>query len=179
MRKVVLNLAISLDGYICDNDGGFDWIGGHGDSNLDTIETDNFDTFLESVDTVVMGSIAYEDCVLTGLATFDDKQIIVATTRKLESRKNVRFINKDISSEILKLKNQEGKDLFIFGGAGLVENLMNADIIDKFIVGIIPTLLGKGRSLFKGTYNEIKLHLDRITVSDGITILTYSKRKQT
>ncbi len=54
---------------------------------------------------------------------------------------------------------------------------MNADIIDKYIIGIIPTLLGNGRSLFKGNYKEIKLHLDRVIVSDGITILTYSKRK--
>lgn len=177
MRKIVLCLAISLDGYICDGHGGFAWISGHEDYTLDTPETDRFDEFLETVDTVVMGSIAYEDCILTGLASFDDKQIIVATTRDLEGRNNVLFVKGDICNEILKLKKQDGKDIFLFGGAGLVDNFMQNDRIDQYIIGIIPTLLGNGRKLFKGSYNEIKLHLQRFTVQDGIAILTYNKRK--
>ena len=177
MRKIILNLAISLDGYICDNTGGFDWITGHGDHSLDTTESDNFDVFLESIDTVVMGSIAYEDCVLTDLATFDDQQIIVATSRNLESRDNVRFVENDICDEILALKNQEGKDIFIFGGAGLADPFIKKDMIDMYIIGIIPTILGSGRKLFKGEHNEIKLHLKRSTIQDGILILTYTRRK--
>ncbi len=177
MRKIVLSLAISLDGYICDDNGGFEWISGHGDSNLNTSETDSFDEFLDTIDTVVMGSIAYEDCILTSLASFDDKQIIVATTRNLEGRKNVRFVKNDICNEIIELKKQEGKDIFIFGGAGLVDNFMQNDMIDKYIIGIIPTILGNGRKLFRGAHNEIKLHLERFTVQDGIAMLTYIQRQ--
>ena len=54
-RDIILNLAISLDGFICDEDGGFDWIGGQGDSRADTAEQFDFDAFLASCDTLVMG----------------------------------------------------------------------------------------------------------------------------
>ena len=61
-RDIILNLAVSLDGYICDTDGGFAWIGGQGDPRADTAEQFDFDTFLASCDTVVLGRKAYEDC---------------------------------------------------------------------------------------------------------------------
>ena len=176
MRKIVLNLAVSLDGYICDERGGFDWIKGHEDPQLDTAEKDDFEAFLESIDTIVMGSIAYEDCVLSGLDTFDSKQILVPTSRQLERKENVRFVTGDICEEVLALKEQEGKDIFIFGGAKLADQFVKKDLIDTYVIGIIPTLLGKGRPLFKGRPDEIKLHLKKLTIQDGIVIMTYERR---
>lgn len=57
-RKIILNLAISLDGYIASEDGGYDWIVGHGDNTLNTENKFDFDKFLEGIDIVVMGKIA-------------------------------------------------------------------------------------------------------------------------
>ncbi|MEK6266457.1 MAG: dihydrofolate reductase family protein [Clostridium sp.] len=176
MRKIILNLAISLDGYISDNNGGFDWIVGHGDNNNDSKETFDFSEFMGSIDTVVMGSKAYEDCVLSGLETYADKKIIVATSRDLEGRKNVEFVNGDICGRILDLKKKHDGNIWLFGGAGLADAFIKADIVDEYIIGIIPTILGNGRLLFKGEYSKIDLHLDKVTVNDGITILIYSKR---
>ncbi len=62
MRKIVLNLAISLDGYIADKDGGFDWIKGNDDNRQNTENKFDFDEFLRLTEVVVMGSKAYEDC---------------------------------------------------------------------------------------------------------------------
>lgn len=177
MRKIILNLAVSLDGFICDENGGFDWIKGHDDTSLDTAEKDDFEKFLEDVDTIVMGSIAYEDCVLAGLEAFDTKEILVPTHRVLESRQNVKFVDGDICEEVLALKMQEGKDIFIFGGAKLADQFVKQDLIDSYIIGIIPTLLGSGRKLFLGHPYEIKLHLEKLTVQDGIVIMTYNKRR--
>lgn len=177
MSKIVLSLAMSLDGYISDVDGGFEWIVGHGGKQKDFGKEFDFDEFLDSVDTIVMGSKAYEDCVLTGMNDFLDKKILVATTRNLESRSNVEFISGNITEAILKIQNGEEKDIFIFGGAGVSAPFINENIIDKYIIGLIPCILGNGRPLFNQISPKIDLFLDDISVNNGVTMLTYSKKQ--
>jgi len=176
MRKLILNIAISLDGFISDDNGGFDWIVGHGDNSNDTTDVFDFQEFLQEIDTIVMGSIAYEDVVLANFDTYEDKKIIVATSRVLEKRKNVEFINGDICKIVKELKDKEGKNIWLYGGAVLADAFFKSDLIDKYIIGIIPTILGSGRSLFKGDYSKVDLHLDRATVIDGISMSIYSRR---
>lgn len=176
MRKIILSLAISLDGYICDEEGGFDWIVGHGKDSENPTEAYDFDKFLDGVDTLVMGSVSYEDVVLSGVSTFDDKEIIVASHKELVVKENVNFISGDICSRILELKEDEGKNIWLFGGAGLTDSFIRENIVDEYVIAIIPTILGRGRRLFKGDYPKIDLQLDEYSIHDGITALTYSKR---
>ena len=77
-RDIILNLAISLDGFICDEDGGFAWISGQGDVRADTADHFDFDGFLASCDTIVMGRKAYEDC-LSSLPEAAEKRFRVAS----------------------------------------------------------------------------------------------------
>ena len=79
VRDIILNLAVSLDGYICDTDGDFAWIGGQGDPRADTAEQFDFDAFLASCDTVVLGRKAYEDCGIDHISGAAGKQFLVAT----------------------------------------------------------------------------------------------------
>lgn len=176
MRKIILNLAISLDGYICDEEGGFDWIVGHGSEGESGVEAYDFDTFLSNVDTLVMGAEAYKDVVLSGLTTFDDKSILVATHQDLTMKANSKIISGDIGQQVQNLKKEEGKNIWLFGGAGSTDPFIRQDIVDEYVIAIIPTILGKGRRLFKGDYPNINLHLDEYVVKDGIAVLTYSKR---
>lgn len=176
MRKIILNLAMSLDGFISDKDGGFDWITGHKDSSNDTKDTFKYEDFIQEIDTVVMGSKAYEDVVLTDLDTHSGKEIIVATSRELEKRENVTFIKGDITEQILALKEKSGKNIWLFGGAILTDAFIKQNLVDEYVVGIIPTILGSGRRLFKGDNKKIDLHLDQATVSDGTVILIYRRR---
>lgn len=176
MRKIILNLAMSLDGYICDEKGGFDWIVGQGDDDGNGTEAYDFESFLERVDTLVMGSVSYADVVLSGLTTFEDKHILVATHKTLERKPNVQFISGDLCRAVLDLKKREGKNIWLFGGAELTDSFIRENIVDEYIVAIIPTILGNGRRLFKGDYPKINLHLDAYSVANGITVLTYSKR---
>ncbi|MFZ7121531.1 MAG: dihydrofolate reductase family protein [Eubacteriaceae bacterium] len=176
MRRIILNMAVSLDGYISDENGRFDWIVGQEDNSINTREVFNFENFLESIDTVVMGSKSYEDCILSDLQTFEDQQVIVATSRKLEQKNQAEFISGDICDEILKLKELDGKDIWLFGGAGLTDSFIKEDIVDEYIIAIIPTILGNGRRLFKGDYPKIDLHLNQVSVNDDITVMTYSKK---
>lgn len=175
MRKIILNLAMSLDGFICDLDGGFDWIVGHGENN--GIKEYDFDNFLDGVDTLIMGARSYEDVILSGLSTFSNKEIIVASHHEFDEEKNVTIISGNIVNQVCELKEKEGKNIWLFGGAGLVDSFIKEDVIDEYVIAIIPTILGSGRRLFSSKYNKIDLHLDSYTVYDGIAVFTYSRRE--
>ncbi len=176
MKKIIFNLAMSIDGYIADMDGGFEWIKGEGDSSLDTEPIFDFNKFLDSVDTIVMGSKAYLDCPKETLESFSDKKVIVATSRNLISSDDVEFYNGDIVQRILEEREKEGNDIWLFGGAGLVDQFIKKDVIDKYIIGIIPVILGEGRPLFLKDNPTIEMHLKEYGFADGITLLTYTKR---
>lgn len=173
MKKLILNIAISIDGYIASEEGTYDWIVGDGDASLNTGTPYDFNAFIESVDTVVMGRKAFDDCPME---MFKNHKIIVATTHEIEDYDNVTFVNGDIC-EILKEEQQlPGKDIYLFGGGVLLKPLIENNLIDEYILGIIPTILGKGRKLFVGHNEEIKLHLETYHLEDGTFILHYTKR---
>lgn len=172
-RKIILNLAMSLDGFIVDKYGGFDWIKGDNDKTLDTDQFFRFDDFLDSVDVVVMGRKSYEDI---GVGDYSLKRVIVATSKKMKNHDNVEFVDNEIVDYIKEIKKSDGKNIWLFGGSGLTDNFMKADAVDEFIIGIIPVLLGEGKPLFYGGSPTVKLHLDSLTVKEGIVILKYSRR---
>ena len=174
-RDIILNLAISLDGFICDEDGGFDWIGGQGDSRADTAEQFDFDAFLASCDTIVMGRKAYEDC-FSSLTDAADKQFLVVSRTPRRPEGSVVFLAGDVVAEVLARKDRPGKHIWLFGGGELASAFIRADAVDRYIVGILPVIRGRGRRLFQEGLPPAELHLDRCTVADGIPILEYSRR---
>lgn len=176
-RKIVLNLAISLDGYICDEHGGFDWITGQGDNTLDTINQIDFFEFVNTCDVVVMGANAYKDAPEKSLDIYNDKKIFVITENNEKPEAlNVEFIRGDVVDLILKERAKAGKNIFIYGGGFVVNQFTERDVIDEYIIGIIPVILGKGRKLFFENNPMIPLHLKTYSVNDGVVLLHYSKR---
>lgn len=176
-RKIILNLAMSIDGYICDEDGGFEWIVGEGDKSKDSEYQFDFSKFLDTCDTIVMGRSSYEDIPGEIFEEYSNKKIYVATNQDIKiNRKNVEIINGDIVEKILKLKEKEGKNIWIYGGAILADAFIKADVIDEYIFGFIPCILGRGRKLFLENNPTINLHLENYSFSDGIAIITYTKR---
>ncbi len=103
-RDIILNLAISLDGFICDEDGGFAWISGQGDVRADTADHFDFDGFLASCDTIVMGRKAYEDC-LSSLPEAAEKRFLVASRTPRAPEGRVVFLSADVVAEVLALKD--------------------------------------------------------------------------
>lgn len=172
-RKIILNLAVSIDGYIASDDGGFNWIVGDGDTKLDTKNKWDYEKFLEGIDIVVMGKKCYDQNFHND---FKDKKVYVATSKELQNHENIYFVNDDIVSVIEEERIKDGKDVFLFGGGSLVDNFLKADIIDEYIIGIIPTILGSGRPLFLGNTPKIDLHLDDYFMDGGVSILKYSRR---
>lgn len=173
-RKIILNLAMSLDGYIASEDGTYDWIVGDGDETLNTKNKYSFDKFLEDVDTVVMGKNCYNQNMHKD---YESKKVYIATSEKIQDHDNLYFIGGDICKVIQEEKAKEGKDIYLFGGGVVIDSFIKADIIDEYIIGIIPTILGKGRPLFLENNPTIKLHLDEYIMDNGIAILRYTKIK--
>lgn len=170
MHKVILNLAMSLDGYIADETGEYDWIVGNKNVSLDTPQIWDFEKFMQSIDVVVMGYHCYQQKMHK---QFPNKKVIVATTKNLVNEANVSF-SKDIVNDVKTMK-QNG-NVYLFGGGILVDAFLKAELIDEFIIGMIPVLLGKGRRLFIDHYPMSKLILKQYYVEDEITILHYEKK---
>ncbi|MCF7866208.1 dihydrofolate reductase family protein [Candidatus Woesearchaeota archaeon] len=176
VRKIILNVAMSLDGFIADERGGFDWIKGDGDKSNDTKNVFDFSKFLSSVDTIVMGKVAFLDCPKETLDSFKDHKIFVASNNKFETDySNVQFFSGDLVNKIVDLQKMEGKNIWLFGGANLVDQFIKANVIDEYVIGIVPIILGKGKSLFLENNFMINLHLKETIVQEGIVIINYSK----
>ena len=172
-RRIILNLAISLDGYIATETGGFEWIVGDGDHSCDIGSPFDYAEFLETIDLVVMGRKSYEDC---GIADFGNKTVYVATSRDIPVPDNVKLVNGDIVDVVLKERARDGGNIYLFGGGEVIDPFIKANVIDEYIVGVIPVILGTGRRLFLENNPSIPLHLDAVSSSEGVVILHYSKR---
>ena len=172
-RKIILNLAISLDGYIATEEGQYDWIVGDGSSDLNTEKELNFEDFLDTIDTMVMGRKSYDDC---SIEAFKDKVIFIASSKIQEDFDNVRFIKGDIVKLIQEEQKKDGKDIYLFGGGELIDQFIKEDIIDEYMIAIIPTILGKGRKLFLENNPQIALKLHSYNIGEGVVALHYTKR---
>lgn len=176
MRKVVLFIAMSLDGYIADENGKVDWLVGQ-EEGAET--EDSYGEFIKSVDTVVMGWNTYHQ-VATELSpqrwVYEHLQSYVITHRALPPAKGIAFVSADPCSLIERLKNKVGKDIWICGGADIVRQLTHNDLIDTYHISVIPTILGSGVRLFPDSSREIPLRLSAIRSSNGIAELVYEKR---
>lgn len=169
-RKLILNLAMSLDGFIADKDGGYGWIRSYGQKTLDAAGSWSHEEFLRNIDIVVMGWKCFEQQLHREL---DEKEIYVATSRKQENFGNIRFIDGDIVGAVLARKPESGRDIYLYGGGILAEPFLRGHLIDEYIIGLIPVILGGGIPLFVGEQPAAALELTRCYTDNGIVILRY------
>ncbi|MCC4422453.1 GNAT family N-acetyltransferase [Limosilactobacillus reuteri] len=179
MRKVILFIALSLDGYIADKNGGVDWIHGHSD---DSNNPDTYSEFIKDIDTVLMGWNTYHQ-VRTELSpnkwVYEDLQSYVFTHRQETSIDNIHFVAEQPVKVVKQLKQQPGKDIWICGGASLVQQLAQQNLIDEYYLTIVPTLLGQGIRLFNTLPNPINLQLIGTKSYNGFTELRYQQKAET
>ena len=180
MRKIVLYIAMSLDGYIADQHGNVDWLSGQETvPDADSGNVDSYSEFVRTVDTVVMGWNTYHQ-IVTELSpdtwVYRGLTSYVITHRKQSSTDDVRFTDRSPCELVRNLRQQEGADIWICGGAEIVRQLMQEDLIDRFHISVIPTILGDGIPLFGQSEQELQLRLIRTQSYNGITDLVYERR---
>ena len=176
MREVVLFIAMSLDGYIADSKGDVGWLVGQGDNSENP---DSYSEFVKDVDTIIMGWNTYHQ-VVTELSpdewVYDGFTTYVITHNEAYSKEQIVFTDENPVKLVDSLRERSGKNIWICGGANIVQQLMSADRIDRYHISIIPTLLGSGIRLFCGHLKEQKLTLISERNYDGIIELVYKKR---
>lgn len=176
MRKTVLFIAISLDGYIADRNGNVDWLVGQ-DDGAETV--DSYAEFEKTIDTVIMGWTTYHQ-VTTKLSpdhwVYENLHSYVITHRHCPSTDKITFVSTDPCALVSELKGGGGKDIWICGGADIAHQLMRHNLIDTYHISVIPTILGNGTRLFGILEQEIKLRLATVKSSNGITELIYHKK---
>ena len=170
-RKVILFIAVSLDGYIAKK--------GDDLSFLSIVEKEGEDygysSFIKNVDTVILGRRTY-DWICSKVPVFPhiDKETYVITKTARPAAGNIRFYSDNILTLVSQLRNQPGKNIFIDGGAAIVNLLLGNRLIDELYLNIIPVLLGDGIRLFKEGGPEQILQLVQVKNFDsGLVQLHY------
>lgn len=174
MRKVVLFIAMSLDGYIATKEDSLEWLfqtEGEGDNG--------YSEFYETVDTIILGRRTY-DWILDMEGDnfpYKGRQCFVFSGSRQGEDKNVRFFHGDITDFITKLKQEEGKDIWVVGGGELLQHFISNRLVDEWIITIAPTVLGDGIPLFKKNDFETRLRLKGVRRSNQFTELHYETVK--
>lgn len=174
MRKSVLFIAMSLDGYLARRDGGVDWLSGQDPADPGI---DFYSEFIRSADTVVMGWNTYRQIteeLSPGQWPYEALTCYVITHRQLPSSDAIQFVQQSPCDLVRRLKRQPGNSIWICGGANIIQPLIRENLIDEYDISIIPTLLGSGIRLFEESDRELRLRLLRERSSNGITELLYS-----
>jgi dihydrofolate reductase len=177
MRKISLFIATSLDGYIAKPNDDL--------SFLKLVEKEGEDygykEFTDSIDTLIIGRKTY-DYVLQeiGPSFYDNGQrdVYVITRTKRPNVGRTTFYTGKITDLAEQLKSKNGKNIYCDGGAEVINELLKNDLIDEFIISVVPVLLGNGTRLFKdGRPEQILEFVKAKTFETGLAQLHYKRKK--
>jgi dihydrofolate reductase len=165
-RKIILNLCTSLDSFIEGENGEIDW--------CFTDQDYSMTEFLDGIDTIFIGRKSYEQLIREMPNAFSDKNIIVFSRTLRESKGNSKIISRNIETEVNKIINESGKNIWLFGGANLTTTFINLNLVKELMISVHPLILGKGKPLFINIQNRVKLELiDTKAFSTGLVQLFY------
>jgi dihydrofolate reductase len=186
MRKIKLQMQISLDGYVAGPNGEMDWMVWDWDEVLKKYATE----LTNSADTFLLGRKTGEGMAVywpTVASNPESKEEDLWIADKLNTLPKVVFsktvsaihwtnvsIARDVEKEVARLKQQHGKDMILYGGAGIVSTFIQQNLIDEYHLFVNPVILGSGKTIFNDLQERLKLNLIQITPSStGIVVLLY------
>ena len=177
MRTVSLFIATSLDGYIAKPNDDL--------SFLKLVEKEGEDygyaEFTSTIDTIILGRKTF-DWVAREIGTshYDngERDVYVITRTERASVGKIKFYTGSLAELVRQLKSESGKNIYCDGGAEIINELLKNDLIDEFIISVIPVLVGNGTRLFKDGRPEQQLELLATKTFDtGLTQLHYKRKK--
>jgi dihydrofolate reductase len=186
MRKVILQIDLSIDGFIADANGEHKWVTGDAEMNRDASD------LLSTVDTILLGRVAYEDFIqfwptadvsgktiestIAAQVNQADKLIFSRTLDQVGwgTWNNARLVKDNIAEEITRMKAQPGKHLLLYAGGGIIETFFRLGLIDEYRLRVHPAVLGSGMPLFKGIKDQLDLKLLQAKpYNNGAVLLQY------
>lgn len=177
MRKLSLFIATSLDGYIAKPNDDL--------SFLRLVEKEGEDygyaKFTGTIDTLIIGRKTYDYVVKEiGSSHYDngERDVYVITRTERPSVGKVKFYTGNLSELVHHLKSKEGKNIYCDGGAEIINELLNHELIDEITISVIPILLGAGTRLFQDGRPEQLLELVKTETFDtGLVQLHYRRKR--
>lgn len=186
MRKIIVYIAISADGYIARADGSVDW--------LDRPRPpDNYGMgeFFNTVDAILWGRKTWglvekmeadvdEQAGASGFGA-KIKNYVFTTQPPAKRPRGVEFVNEPIAAFAKRLRATPGKDIWMMGGGGIIGSFLDAGEIDEFIIHVIPIFIGEGIPLIAPRHRTVPLELRTVqSYPDGVVRLHYDVlRKKT
>ena len=139
--------------------------------------------FYKTIDTVLWGRKTYDIALGmsggTGMGS-KIKNYVFTHNPPAKGHKKVEFVNEPIKDFAARLRKQEGKDIWIMGGGGVIASFLDAGEIDEFIIHVIPTFIGEGIPLIEPRHRTVGLELlDSHAYEDGVVKLHYRVLGQT
>jgi dihydrofolate reductase len=179
MRKLFWQMMVTLDGLVEGPNRELDW----------HVVDDDFNRYvgdmLSSIDAILLGRVTYQLFADYWPSSTDAEaqamnqlpKIVFSRTLKKVEWKNSRLVKGNVAEEIVRLKQQAGKDLAMFGSADLASTFMRLDLIDEYRIFVNPVVLGGGTPMFKDGKDRTVLRLLKTeTLSSGVVILYYQPR---
>jgi dihydrofolate reductase len=189
MRKIILNLAVTLDGFIEGPNGEIDWCRMDIDPVTDSSTESHFDKFLSRIDAIFCGRVSYD---MWGQyqpeenASIPEKKLWQGVHSKKKyvfsheprSDSKAVYVSDDIVSKVNEIKSEPGKDIWLYGGANLITTFINARLVDKYLLAIFPVVLGAGKPLFANIKDRVGLEFNSVETSpSGVILLDYDTKK--
>ena len=188
MRKLVLFMHTSLDNFVAAPGGGMDWI--HVDEDIFKYAG----KLTEEADIALYGRVTYEMMEAYWPTAADQpnasdhdrdhsrwykhvRKVVLSHTLRQQDHPGIEIIGTDLAAQINKLKQEEGKNILIFGSPRASHALMQAQLIDEFWLFVNPLVLGEGIPLFKDIKGRIPLDLlSVVPFASGVVGLHYQKK---
>lgn len=170
MRRLRYQVACSLDGYIADSNGGFDWIIPE--------PTFDFNALFAQFDTLLMGRKTYETIIRSGVELPDKRIVVASRSLRQEDHPEAEIIHDGLKERVHELLEQPGKDVWLYGGGELLSQLLDWDLVDTVEPAIIPILLGDGVPMLAKNRGHRRLNFIRQqTYPSGMVLLEYEVQK--
>ena len=182
MPEVVLYIASSLDGYIARPDGAVDWLDEIA-SGEDGYEEDfGYEKFFAGIGTVLMGRATYGQILTFGVdyPYPGTAGYVFSRTRAGQRDENVEFVDgAAIPQFVAHLKATSDKHIWLIGGGLLIQEFLRHNLIDRFIVTVMPVVLGEGIPMFPPPTPQVDLELEEtLSFPSGMVQLTYRRASQ-
>ena len=185
MRKIILDLAVTLDGFIEGPNGEIDWLAV--DEHIDF--GDILSDILIDIDIIFYGRVSYEKWgnyrpenasqkLTEAYDLLHSKTKYVFSTTKTGDDKAI-FINSNIKERVSEIIQQPGKNIWLYGGGKLITTFINLDLVDIFRLAVHPIILGTGKPLFEDIKRRVELNLISATPwKSGVNLLKYQAVKK-
>ena len=189
MRRIVVSMNITLDGFMAGPNSELDWHFNFWNEEMAEFACDQ----LKMADAILLGRITYNAMAkYWGSVSMDSSypradiafadmmnnhhKIVFSRTLEIPEWNNSRLINHDINNEVRKLKKVTGRDMIIYGSGTIVNALTRSGLIDDYLFWMHPVVLGKGKTIFKNSSDWPSLNLFKTRIfSSGVIVLHYKK----